>query len=75
MSQPRTVLSATDLNLLAKVAATVYDSELLDPDATSEEVIDVCRRCSEALGRGEGLAIAMRETSLLNALVDGRSDD
>ena len=65
----RTVLSSIDIHLLAKIAAVVHDGELLDPEATSPQVLDLCRRCSEAIGRGEYLAVAHRELSLLEALV------
>lgn len=69
----RTVLSHADLHLLAKVAATVYDYDLLDDGATSPEVVDLCRRCSEAIARGEVLALVHPEMSLLTALANGHA--
>lgn len=52
----RTVLSHLDLNILAKVAATVHEQDLLDA-GTHPAVLDLCRRCSEGLARGERLAV------------------
>ena len=63
----RTVLTHAELHMLAQVAAAVHEGELLDPDATSPQVIDLCRRCSEAIARGEVLAIAHPETTLMTA--------
>lgn len=75
----RTILSHDELHMLAKVAAVVYEGGLLDPDATSHEVVDLCRRCSKAIARGEVLAIAHPEMTLMTALanggVSGRSPD
>lgn len=68
----RTVLTDVEVALLAKVAAVVHDSGLLDPDATSPLVIDLCRKCAEATARGEVLAVSMPEANLLTALTARR---
>lgn len=68
----RFVLSHLDLNLLAKVAATVYDHDLLDMDATDYRVVALCRRCSEALADGRLLAITITERSLIETLAGAR---
>lgn len=76
MSEPtRTVLTHAEIHALAKVAAVVHEGGLLDPDATSPLVVDLCRKCSEAIARGEVLAIATPEMNLLTALSIGRSTD
>lgn len=67
----RTVLTHAELHMLAKVAAVVHEGGLLDPDATSPQVVDLCRRCSDAIARGEVLAIAHPEMTLLGALANG----
>lgn len=70
----RFVLSHLDLNLLAKVAATVYDHDLLDLDATDYRVADLCRRCSEALADGRLLAITITERSLMETIAGAREN-
>lgn len=68
------MLTHAEIRALAKVAAVVHEGGLLDPDATSPLVVDLCRKCSEAIARGEVLAIATPGMNLLMALSNGRSE-
>jgi hypothetical protein len=70
--RPRTVLTHIEVALLAKVAAVVHDNGLLDPDATSPLIVDLCRKCSESTERGEVLAVSMSEANLLTAIANSR---
>ena len=70
----RTALTHAEIHALAKVAAVVHDNGLFDPDHTADLVLDVCRKCSDAIARGEVLALVMPEMDLLTALANGRDN-
>jgi hypothetical protein len=61
-------LSTLDVNLLVKIAAIVFDDDLIDRDATDYRAVDLMRRCSEAMADGHVVQIAIPGDALIRGL-------